>query len=120
MISDKSTSPTPAIKQQKQANNGVMKSKLSQTNSNKKQQPQTKKKSFISKPQVVNEVSKQPSSRTNGNLSDSYANITTKEERKESAKSDSIATSKGTKDIPAKYTSTRYVFYYNLPLIIPA
>ena len=112
MKSDKSTSSTSVIaKQQKQTNSAVGKSKLTQTNSAKKHQPQAKKKTLTSK--LVNGVSepcKLAGSLTNGNLSDSNANHLTKDERKKSETSGSLAiSSKGAKDVFAKYASTRYV-----------
>ena len=82
MKSDKSTSSTSVIaKQQKQTNSAVGKSKLTQTNSAKKHQPQAKKKTLTSK--LVNGVSepcKLAGSLTNGNLSDSNANHLTKDD----------------------------------------
>ena len=108
MKSDKSTSSTSVIaKQQKQTNNTVGKSKLTQTNSAKKS---AKKKTLISKPLIngVSEPCKLAGSLTNGNLFDSNANRITKEERKKSETSESLAIScKGAKDVFAKYTSTR-------------
>ena len=118
MKSDKSTSSTSVIaKQQKQTNITAGKSKLTQTNSAKKHQPQAKKKALASKPLVngVSEPCKLAGSLTNGNLSDSNANHITKEERKKSETSESLAiSSKGAKDVFAKYASTRYVLCFIL------